>query len=487
MAAVYTNTKKVYNEKAALKKSKNFKSLYVNIPKLSQMAMQFEYSKDICSPISLSMVMNYYGLKEKPLKTVAAVYDKKQKIYGNWLFNTQYAATKPFYANIRRFNSLSEAEEYIAKGLPIIASLTFAPGKLKKSPIKFSKGHLVVIKGFSRNGNVIVNDPAAPTNETVGIVYNRKEFAGAWLKNKFGTAYIINPKLPEGAVIGKPYCNLMAKPFSPKSITDFENNFETQVLAGEKIKIIELKNHWAKVKTLEQTRANKKSAKLNLYSGWLDIKCLAMENILETDIIVKNKRAKLLNSKTKKEVSIGTKLKFVSLEKSKTVNALTSKGKPISLKKKDIIFKAALKNLKPAAARKTLIKTARQFLGDKYCWGGRSGFDTDCSGLVNLSYRVLGMDLPRNACDQFLVAKAVKKENLKPGDLIFSTKPKDTKNIDHVMIYSGKGNLIEATRETNSVREISFKEKFGKKLSDIKNGQTIKGSRIYFKGVINDE
>ncbi|MEA3307166.1 MAG: C39 family peptidase, partial [Elusimicrobiota bacterium] len=240
VAAVYTNTKKTYNEKTALKKSKNFKSLYINIPKLSQMAMQFEYSKDICSPISLSMVMGYYGLKEKPLKTVSAVYDKKQKIYGNWLFNTQYAATKPFYANIKRFNSMSEAEAYISKGAPIIASLTFAPGKLKKAPIKFSNGHLVVIKGFSWNGNVIVNDPAAPTDKTVGIVYNRKEFAAAWLKNKFGTAYIIKPKLPGKAVIGKPYCNVMAKPFSPKTATEFKKNFETQVLAGEKIKILEL-------------------------------------------------------------------------------------------------------------------------------------------------------------------------------------------------------------------------------------------------------
>ena len=494
VSSVYTNTKKTYDEKSALKKSPQFKSLYINVPKLSQMAMQFKYSKDICSPVSLSMVMNYYGLKEKPLKTVAAVYDKKQKIYGNWLFNTQYASTKLFYARIKRFNNMREAENYIANGIPIIASLTFAPGKLKKAPIKFSNGHLVVIKGFTWKGDVIVNDPAAATDKKVGIVYNRKEFARAWLKNKFGTAYILNRRLPSRAVIGKSHCNVMARPVLPKTANEFEKNFETQVISGEKIKILELKKDWAKVKTMEQVRARlcpsrrpkkPRATGFDLYSGWLDIKCLATENIINTDIIVRSKKATALTTKGKKEVSIGTKLKFISREDCETITAASSKGKILSLKKKDIVFEKEVKILKPAAMRTKLIKTARQFIGDKYCWGGRSGFQTDCSGLVNLSYRVLGIDLPRNACDQFLFAKVVKKDNLKPADLIFSTKLGEKKNIDHAMIYSGNGKLIEATRETNSIREVSFKKKFGKNLADIKNGQMINGSRIYFRSIIN--
>ena len=499
VACVYTNTQKKYNEKSALKKSPKFKSLYINVPKLSQMAMQFKYSKDICSPVSLSMVMNYYGLDEKPLKTVTSVYDKKQEIYGNWLFNTQYAATKPFYARINRFNTMSEAETYISKGIPIIASLTFAPGKLKKAPIKFSNGHLVIIKGFSWKGDVIVNDPAAATDKTVGIVYNRKEFARAWLKNKFGTAYIINPKLPEHAVIGKSYCNVMAKPFLTQTPNEFDENFETQVIAGEKIRILEFKKDWAKVKTIEQKRSKSSSSQTNrracrssgkknddfdFYSGWLDINCLAAQNISDTDMIVKNKRAETLDSKNKKEVSIGTKLKFISRGEGKTINAAISSGEIITLKKEDIALKKEIEVLKPAAMRQKLLKTARQFLGDKYSWGGRSGFETDCSGLVNLSYRVFGMDLPRNARDQFIFAKAVKKENLKPADLIFSSLPGNKKEIDHVMIYLGKEYLIEATRETNSIREISFKEKFGKNLSDIKNGQAADGSKIYFRRII---
>ena len=161
-------------------------------------------------------------------------------------------------------------------------------------------------------------------------------------------------------------------------------------------------------------------------------------------------------------------------------------GEIISFKKKDIVFKATVKALKNSDIRKAVIKTARQFLGDKYHWGGRSGFKIDCSGLVNLSYRALGIDLPRNAADQFVFAKAVPKEKIKPGDLIFSGKTGNNKSINHVMIYSGAktGNLIEATRETNSIREISFKEKFGKDLSNIRNGQIINGKKIYFRTVI---
>ena len=499
VAAVYTNTKKAYNEKSALKKSFDFKTFKLDVPKISQMATRFEHSKDICSPVSLVMAMNYYGLNEKPLKTASSVYDKTEKIYGNWLFNTQYAATKQFYARIKRFNNLNEAENYILKGIPIIASISFTQGKLKKSPIKSSKGHLVIIKGFTKKGDILVNDPSAAEDKTVGKIYDRKEFAEAWLKNKFGSAYIINPKLPGHAVISKPYCNVMAKPFAPKTVNAFEKIFETQVIAGEKIKILELKNNWAKIKTIEQMRSNFIDRQTNrpvpdcgragnddfaLYSGWIDIKCLAAENITDTDIIVKSKRAGFFKLNNKKEFSIGTKLKFISFGKDKTINAAISNGEIISLKKEDIVFNKTVKALKSSALRTKLLKTARQFLGDKYSWGGRSGFETDCSGLVNLSYRVLGINLPRNACDQFIFAKAVNKKNFKPADLIFSSQPENKKEIDHVMIYSEKDNLIEATRETNSIREISFKEKFGKNLSDIKNGQLINGSKVYFRKII---
>ena len=53
------------------------------------------------------------------------------------------------------------------------------------------------------------------------------------------------------------------------------------------------------------------------------------------------------------------------------------------------------------------------------------------------------------------------------------------------MLYAGGGNLIEATGDTNSVREISFAEKFGADFKKARNGMVAGGKKIFFRKVIN--
>ncbi|MEF3279690.1 MAG: peptidase C39 family protein [Elusimicrobiota bacterium] len=185
---VLTDIEKPYSTQA---KSKETKKIKINIPKISQMNQQVSYNQDICSPTSLTMVLNYYGIKISTIEVASNVIDQSENIYGNWLFNTIYASTKGLYAFVARINSFKELEEYLKNRIPVIASLTFGPNELKNSPIKKTKGHLVVVKGINENGDIITNDPAASTNNKVEIVYKRKEFENAWLKNKFGTSYII--------------------------------------------------------------------------------------------------------------------------------------------------------------------------------------------------------------------------------------------------------------------------------------------------------
>ncbi len=88
-------------------------------------------------------------------------------------------------------NSYKELYFYISRNIPVIASITFKNNELKNSPLKKTDGHLVVIKGFDKNGNIIVNDPAAMNEKNVERVYDKKEFFNAWIKNKYGTSYII--------------------------------------------------------------------------------------------------------------------------------------------------------------------------------------------------------------------------------------------------------------------------------------------------------
>jgi hypothetical protein len=155
-----------------------------------------------CSPTSLSMVMAYWANKagrrslNKKVPTVArGTYDYLYRGNGNWPFNTAYAASYGLKASVNRFSSLGQVERWIAKGVPVIASISWGRKDLSGAPIPASSGHLLVIRGFTEAGSVIVNDPAASSNSGVRRVYKRDEFRKAWFESgSGGVAYLVRPE-----------------------------------------------------------------------------------------------------------------------------------------------------------------------------------------------------------------------------------------------------------------------------------------------------
>ena len=113
--------------------------------------------------------------------------------HGNWPFNTAYAATQGLEAEVARFESLADAEPWIAAGIPVVISYYWHEGDLTGAPIPTSDGHLAVLVGFDAAGNPIVNDPAAATDADVQRTYLRSELEHLWVKKSGGTAYLIYP------------------------------------------------------------------------------------------------------------------------------------------------------------------------------------------------------------------------------------------------------------------------------------------------------
>jgi cell wall-associated NlpC family hydrolase len=112
---------------------------------------------------------------------------------------------------------------------------------------------------------------------------------------------------------------------------------------------------------------------------------------------------------------------------------------------------------RPRGSESDLVGTARRFLGIPYLWGGMTPLGVDCSGFVSQVYGVNGYGLLRDAHQQFddPRARAVEKDGLRPGDLVFFGKTK----ITHVGLYVGEGRFIHATtHETPVVQESALAE-----------------------------
>lgn len=164
----------------------------LDVPARSQMVYP-EGGRVWCSPVSLAMVMAYYGHVESiPDETVPGVYDPVYGGHGNWPFNTAYASTRGFRAYVDRFGAFAPLERWIARGRPVIASVAYDRSWLPNAPIARTAGHILVVRGFTEAGDVIVNDPAAPADGEVRRVYRRDLFRRAWL-DRGGIVYVLEP------------------------------------------------------------------------------------------------------------------------------------------------------------------------------------------------------------------------------------------------------------------------------------------------------
>ncbi len=161
-----------------------------------------------CSPTSTSMVMAYWGRGPSEADLAGIPYDDPSVDYaaartydynyggtGNWPFNTAYAGRYGLESFVTRLRSLTEAEQFIRAGIPLVVSVSFKKSELDGAGYG-TNGHLMVIVGFDAAGDVVVNDPAShliASNDAVRTTYDREQFEDIWVPHSGGITYVLHP------------------------------------------------------------------------------------------------------------------------------------------------------------------------------------------------------------------------------------------------------------------------------------------------------
>ncbi|MBP9997056.1 MAG: C40 family peptidase [Lachnospiraceae bacterium] len=100
--------------------------------------------------------------------------------------------------------------------------------------------------------------------------------------------------------------------------------------------------------------------------------------------------------------------------------------------------------------RVDMCQYAKQFIGNRYVWGGTSlTKGADCSGFVLSIYAKYGYSLPHSSRAQSQMGKKVSLSEAKPGDLVFYSKGG---HVNHVAMYIGGGQVIHASNPRTGIR-----------------------------------
>ena len=109
----------------------------------------------------------------------------------------------------------------------------------------------------------------------------------------------------------------------------------------------------------------------------------------------------------------------------------------------ELKWQAEAKEYGGNVASAKILKTAAQYKGVPYVFGGTTPRGFDCSGYVQYVFARHGIRLTRTADTQAREGKFVSKKNLKPGDLVFFTTYEP--GASHVGIYAGNNLFWNAT------------------------------------------
>ena len=217
-------------------------------------------------------------------------------------------------------------------------------------------------------------------------------------------------------------CNLAMIPLRAEASDKSE--IVSQVLFGEHFEVLEQYKQWCRIKT-----------QFDQYQGWIDSK--QFQIISESNYTQLSSEAVILNADLI-EYILGPHNSLIPIPLGASLSFLNYPEINIT----PFEFEGTRTNgIKP---KKNILNSAFMYLNAPYLWGGKTPFGIDCSGFTQMTYKLNGYKLLRDASQQATQGEALSFiEESEPGDLAFFDN--DEGNITHVGIIMENNYIIHAS------------------------------------------
>jgi hypothetical protein len=199
----------------------------------------------------------------------------------------------------------------------------------------------------------------------------------------------------------------------------------TQALYGEGVDAYDRRGKWIRARAADG------------YVGWIDADHLTDGHPIEVDAVV----AERIESGSTEPIRPGIECKVLDASGDEwLVEFRTGDQRRVP--------NSAVTRRSDTVSTDEAVACARSFLGTPYEWGGKTHEGIDCSGLVWIAYRSVGVTLPRDSDQQQEIGTEVDRDDLAPGDLLFFP--------GHVAMSLGGDEYIHAYGDAEGVVTNSF-------------------------------